>query len=139
MRGGIDLLYRTAFGRGVESRLQERIEELHDGELPVGQAVVLETGHWAAPFLIAAPTMRLPGNIRNTINVYLAFRAALRAIKAHNSSSDRPIRSVLSPGLGTGAGGMDYPEAARQMAAAYRTVMLGEPPLDALAVWTAVR
>jgi hypothetical protein len=28
-----------------------------EGELPVGQAVVLETGHGTIPFLVAAPTL----------------------------------------------------------------------------------
>lgn len=137
MDGGIDLAYRNFFGVQIESRLQQRIRERHDGELPVGQAAVLETGHRTIPFLIASPTMRVPSDINGTVNVYLAFRAALLAIVHHNSSASRPIRSVLTHAFGTGIGGMDYRRAARQMATAYRTVVLGENEhlRDARAVW----
>lgn len=72
-----------------------------------------------------------------TVNVYLAFRAALLAVRRHNASSGYIIRSLLAPAFGTGVGGMNYARAARQMAAAYRVVVLGEQRhlTDARAVW----
>lgn len=137
MDGGIDSAYRDFFGVEIESRLQEHIRTMHDGELPVGQAVVLETDHRVIPYLIAAPTMRVPTNIHDTVNVYLAFRAALLAVRRHNASTGHLIRSLLVPAFGTGIGGMDYARAARQMAAAYSAVLLGElrHMVDARAVW----
>jgi O-acetyl-ADP-ribose deacetylase (regulator of RNase III) len=79
MDGGIDSAYRGFFGVEIETRLQAHIGTMYEGELPVGQAIVLETGHGAIPFLVAAPTMRVPSNVDDTVNVYLAFRAALLA------------------------------------------------------------
>ena len=137
MDGGIDSAYRGFFGVEIESRLREHIGTMHEGELPVGQAVVLETGHSAIPFLVAAPTMRVPTNIDDTVNVYLAFRAALLAVRRHNESSGYSIQSLLAPAFGTGVGGMNYARAARQMAAAYRAVVLGERRhlADTRSVW----
>lgn len=137
MDGGIDAAYRGFFGVEIESRLQQHIGTMHEGELPVGQATVLETDHGAIPFLVAAPTMRVPTNIHDTVNVYLAFRATLLAVRRHNASSGDIIRSLLAPAFGTGVGGMSYARAARQMAAAYRAVVLGERRqlADARAVW----
>jgi O-acetyl-ADP-ribose deacetylase (regulator of RNase III) len=137
MDGGIDSAYRGFFGVEIESRLQEHIGTMHEGELPVGQGIVVETGHAAIPFLVAAPTMRVPTNIHDTVNVYLAFRAALLAVRRHNASHGSIIRSLLAPAFGTGVGSMSYLRAARQMAAAYRAVVLGEQRhlADARSVW----
>ena len=126
MDGGIDLAYRGFFGPEIEDRLRGYLKTHHHGELPVGQAVVLETQHAAIPYLISAPTMRVPSGIDETANVYLGFRAALLAAVAHNERACRPIRSLLSPAFGTGIGGMDFRRAARQMHAAYRAVALNE-------------
>lgn len=71
-------------------------------------------------FLISAPTMRVPDNIADTVNVYLAFRAALLAVEA-----SKGIQSLLSPALGRGVGSMPVERAARQMYAAYAEVILG--------------
>lgn len=137
MDGGIDLAYRAFFGVDIERRLRNLIATDHDGELPVGQAAVIETGHEAIPLMVAAPTMRVPADISDTINVYLAFRATLLAVRNHNNSAARPIRSLLSPAFGTGIGGMNYTRSARQMAAAYRAVILGEinQLSDARSIW----
>jgi O-acetyl-ADP-ribose deacetylase (regulator of RNase III) len=137
MDGGIDSAYRGFFGVEIESRFQKHIGTMHEGELTVGQAIVLETGHGAIPFMVAAPTMRVPTNIHDTVNVYLAFRAALLAVRLHNASGGYIIRSLLAPSFGTGVGGMNYARAARQMAAAYRAVVLGERRhlADARSVW----
>jgi O-acetyl-ADP-ribose deacetylase (regulator of RNase III) len=65
--------------------------------------------------------MRVPDNISETVNVYLAFRAALLLAK-----ESKQIRSLVSPALGTGVGAMPIERAARQMYAAYAEVVLGE-------------
>jgi O-acetyl-ADP-ribose deacetylase (regulator of RNase III) len=121
MDGGVDLVYSHFFGWDLQDRLQETLRREHAGELPVGNAVVVPTHHSNIPYLISVPTMRVPGDIANTVNVYLAFRAALLAVKA-----TKEIKSLLSPALGTGVGGMSVERAARQMYAAYAEVVLGD-------------
>jgi O-acetyl-ADP-ribose deacetylase (regulator of RNase III) len=126
MDGGIDLLYSRFFGWEVETNLRALLLERHYGELPVGQAVVLATGHEFIPFLVSAPTMRVPMSIEGTVNVYLAFRAALIAVLTHNASAGAPIRSLLVPGLGTGVGEVAPERAARQMRLAYDAIINGQ-------------
>jgi O-acetyl-ADP-ribose deacetylase (regulator of RNase III) len=126
MDGGIDLAYRKFFGHELQVRLQERIRTQFFGELAVGQATIVSTRHEAFPSLISAPTMRVPDRISDTVNVYLAFRAAIIAVLEHNQREHSPIRSVRVPGLGTGVGGMSPTRAAFQMHAAFDAV-LGEP------------
>lgn len=127
MDGGIDLVYARFFGAELPQRLQAKILEECAGELPVGQALIVPTGNVRFPFLISAPTMRIPGPIDGTLNVYLAFRAALLAVAAHNAlGEDPPIRSIACPGLGTGVGAVPPARAARQMHAAYRAIVEGD-------------
>jgi O-acetyl-ADP-ribose deacetylase (regulator of RNase III) len=121
MDGGIDLAYSHFFGWDLQDRLQQVLRREHAGELPVGGAVVVPTHHGGIPYLVSAPTMRVPENVADTVNVYLAFRAALLAVNA-----SKTIQSLLSPALGTGVGGMPIDRAARQMYAAYAEVVLGE-------------
>jgi O-acetyl-ADP-ribose deacetylase (regulator of RNase III) len=122
MDGGIDLAYRRFFGDELQAQLQRRIREHFAGELPVGQATVITTNHDAFKHLVSAPTMRVPDRIGNTVNTYLAFRAALLAVLQHNRTSSDPIRSLRTPGLGTGVGAMPASRAAFQMQAAYEAV-----------------
>jgi O-acetyl-ADP-ribose deacetylase (regulator of RNase III) len=126
MDGGIDLVYLRRFGWELQGRLQQHITSAHDGELPVGQATILETFDAEIPFLISAPTMRVPMTVSKTLNAYLALRAAIRAVKHYNLEHEASIRSVLCPGLCTAIGRMPPGLAARQMAQAYRTCVLGE-------------
>jgi len=123
MDGGIDLVYSLRFGWDMEARLRARIDAELGGELPVGMALIVETGDAAIPWLISAPTMRVPMDVAGTANAYLALRAALRAAMAH--AGDPPIRSVLCPGLGTLCGQMPDERAARQMSIAYQEVVMG--------------
>lgn len=127
MDGGIDLLYSQFFGWDLEARLKKLIAEKCYGELPVGQAVIVPTEHKTIPYLISAPTMRVPSDIAGTINVYLAFRAVLVAVLEHNSTSKQAIKSILAPGLGTGIGNVPPEQAAHQMRHAYEAI-LGEQP-----------
>jgi O-acetyl-ADP-ribose deacetylase (regulator of RNase III) len=123
MDGGIDLAYRRFLGREIEAKLQQSIATEHFGELPVGSALVLETHHEAFPYLVAAPTMRVPEHIQDSVNVYLAFRAALIAVLAHNARDAKPIRLLRAPALGTGVGRMPLTRAALQMRSAYDSVL----------------
>jgi O-acetyl-ADP-ribose deacetylase (regulator of RNase III) len=122
MDGGIDLAYRRYFGMDLQSRVQAKIRNDFRGELPVGQATVVATGNETVPYLVAAPTMRVPDRIGDTVNVYLAFRAALLTVLAHNDENPSAINSLRVPALGTGIGSMPLGRAARQMHAAYVSV-----------------
>src|SRR5262245_41056353 len=70
MDGGIDHLYSHHFGWQVQDKLQELIRTRHHGELLVGSAEIVETGNLCIPFVIAAPTMRVPMILRDTVNPY---------------------------------------------------------------------
>jgi O-acetyl-ADP-ribose deacetylase (regulator of RNase III) len=122
MDGGIDLAYRRFFGMEIQRRVQERIRADHFGELPVGQAIVVATHHPQFQFLVVAPTMRVPDRIADTVNVYLAFRAALLAVIRHNGSSSKTTEKIRVPALGTGVGAVPIDRAARQMHAAHTSV-----------------
>ncbi len=112
MDGGIDALYSHHFGWNVQNRLQELIREKHDGELLVGMADIVDTDNSQIPFLIAAPTMRVPMILSNSVNPYLAMRAVLLLIKNGTFASGMlqgerisdAVKSVAFPGLGTGVG-----------------------------------
>src|SRR5688572_23643489 len=123
MDGGLDYALSERFGWDLEKKLQKQIKELPEGELLVGQAILMETGDAEIPFLISAPTMRVPTNfnIDTSVNAYLAMKAIL--IKAKN---DNRISSVAIPGLCTGVGRMQPMIAARQMFQAYKEIILCE-------------
>lgn len=117
MDGGIDLLLRSRFP-GVDVRVQLEIDR-RGGIIPVGEALIVETGDWDVSYLISAPTMEIPGSIVGTSNVYLAMRAILRSVQAFNRVGSNAINSVAIPGLGTGVGRVSPYEASRQMAMAF--------------------
>jgi O-acetyl-ADP-ribose deacetylase (regulator of RNase III) len=120
MDGGLDLALRQVLGAEIEGRVQAAIVERHHGELPVGAAEVVATGHARWPFLVVAPTMRVPEDVAHTLNAYLAFRAALLATAAFNrAAGGRRITSLVAPGLGTGVGRMAPRSCAAQMRVAF--------------------
>lgn len=123
MDGGLDYALSERFGWDLEKKLQQRIKDLPEGELLVGQAMVIETGDSIIPFLISAPTMRVPMNfnIDTSVNAYLAMKATL--IQA---TKEPRINSVAVPGLCTGVGRMAPMIAARQMFQAYKEIILGQ-------------
>ena len=123
MDGGLDYALSERFGWDLEKKLQQQIKELPEGELLVGQAILMDTGDNDIPFLISAPTMRIPTNfnIDTSINAYLAMKAIL--IKA---KSDSRIMTVAIPGLCTGVGRMQPIIASRQMYQAYKEIILGQ-------------
>ncbi len=123
MDGGLDYALSERFGWHLEKTLQEKIKALPEGELLVGQAMILATGDATIPYLISAPTMRIPTNfnIATSVNAYLAMKAIL--IKAKSEPS---INALAIPGLCTGVGRMPVAIAAKQMLQAYKEIMLGE-------------
>lgn len=123
MDGGIDLLYSHRLGWQVQERLQKIIKEKHHGELLVGQAEIVETDVQQIPFVIAAPTMRVPMILKDSVNPYLAVRAVFLLIKNgtffggsyKNESINKFVQSVAFPGLATGVGRIGFNTCARQM------------------------
>jgi len=126
MDGGLDLKYSQFFGWEIERKLRALLEEHHYGELPVGQAVIVETEHRDIPYLISAPTMRVPMKVANTPNAFLAFKAVLQTVQLFNRTEPRKITSILCPGLGTGEGKMPPERCAYQMLKAYEICLRGE-------------
>src|SRR5262252_219040 len=148
MDGGIDGIYSFRWPR-VQAELQKFLANHHFGELPIGNAVILPIPHgdehtmlpgpWTRKegqedfkWLVSAPTMRVPMDIRGTVNAYLAFRATLIAVIRHNHNNDlepeRQINSLLCPGLGTAIGMMEPKVAALQMFTAYQHIL--KEPFD---------
>jgi hypothetical protein len=79
MDGGIDLAIREHLGYGIENTMQSVVLSKYHGEMPVGCADVVETGSKSHPFLVVAPTMRIPERVARSLNAYHAFRAILLA------------------------------------------------------------
>jgi O-acetyl-ADP-ribose deacetylase (regulator of RNase III) len=125
MDGGLDRAIADVIG-GVARRVRSVIEERHHGELPIGVAEIVPTGDARWPLLVCAPTMRVPEDVSRTTNAYLAFRAVLLAVKAHELATGTVVESLVCPGLCTGVGAMPPRRCAAQMRIALRQVR--QPP-----------
>ena len=102
-------------------RLQTEIAKRPAKELLVGEALLIETDDPACPWLVSAPTMRVPMRLRQSINAYLAMKAII------STTIDHPeIQVVAIPGLGTGIGALAAETAALQMWTAFKEIALGE-------------
>lgn len=124
MDGGLDLAIRHELGHDIEKRVKEFIIKKYRGQMPVGCADIIATDHESWYFLVCAPTMWTPGDVSETVNAYLAFRAVLYAIADFNAAQTiKKINSLVCSGLGTGVGGMTPERCARQMAVAYADVL----------------
>lgn len=117
MDEGVDRYYRDFFGGQVEKNVFHLIASLPHGHLPVGDSLVVETGHERVPFLIVAPTMVEPESI-GAEACYQATKAALKAAERYRDV----ITDVYFPGMATGAGHVPPEEAALAMAQAWREI-----------------
>ena len=122
MSGGLDKAIDDFYKGEAQRSALKAIGEQYLGELAVGNALILSMKTKQFPFLIVAPTMRIPGNVQRTINAYLAMRAVLVAVLQHNTSAKQPICSVAIPGFCSGVGGMAPQESAEQMRTAYEMI-----------------
>jgi len=119
MDGGLDLLISNHFGWHIQERLQKIIKTEYNGELLVGQAVTIDTEDWLIPHVICAPTMRVPMQLKETINPYLAAKAIfVEALRNPN------INSVSISGLCTLTGAVSPNICAKQMKKAYDDIIL---------------
>lgn len=134
MDGGIDLAYSHFFGWQIQEKLQKIIYHKYHGELLVGNAEIVETENPQIPFLIASPTMRVPMQLGNTVNPYLAARAVFLlwkyGIVYQGVFAESPISEVVQtiaiPGLGTGVGGVGVNTCAKQVRSAIDDFLLGK-------------
>lgn len=132
MDGGIDAMYTERFGAKVQQRLQHAIAHKHQGELLVGAAEIIETDDIDIRFLIAAPTMRVPMILKDSVNPYLAARAIFILIQTRildgglfkGEPVAKLVDSVAFPGLGTGIGQVGFNTCAHQVRAAIDDVVL---------------
>jgi len=120
MDGGVDYAISTRLGWNLQLELQKIINNLPEGELLIGKALIIETGDKLIPYLVSAPTMRVPMsfNISTSVNAYLAMKATLIETKKHQK-----IDYVAIPGFCTGVGKMSTQIAARQMYQAYQEII----------------
>lgn len=127
MNGGIDFAISKHLGWHLEKELQQLIREKYYGELLVGQAEILATGHASFPYLVAAPTMRTPMTITRGPNVYQSFKALLVLLRYGRLPTGKSVRdhiqTVVVPGLGTGVGQVRPLVCARSMRLAWEDVI----------------
>ncbi len=134
MDGGVDAVYLAHFGPSLQTRVQRQIEANHAGELLVGAADIVETNHKEIPFLVVAPTMRVPMVLRESVNPYLAMRAALLLVLRgtftsgphHGEPVQDYVQTMAVPGLGTGVGQMSPNVSAHQIRRAIDDIALGQ-------------
>lgn len=123
MDGGLDYHISANLGWDIQTNLQEYIKNNTHGELLVGQAVAISTTHNKIPFVISAPTMRVPTILgAQSINVYLATKAALHCMITNK------LNSIAIPGMGTGVGKVPVGICASQMRRAYEDIFSGTFP-----------
>jgi O-acetyl-ADP-ribose deacetylase (regulator of RNase III) len=128
MDGGFDYQISERLGWNIQDEVQRTIRARPLGELLIGEAIVVPTGDARTPWLIAAPTMRVPMKIGESVNAYLAMKAILLAARDHKDVI--PIDSIACCGLGTGIGKLEPDIAATQMWLAYDEIVRGNhtPP-----------
>lgn len=125
MDGGLDGYITNRLGSQVQLALQGKIAQEFEGELLVGQATLVETQSPLVPYLISAPTMRVPMRLpKDTINPYLAMKATLFCALGYLDK----INTITIPGLGTGVGLVDFEICAHQMRLAYENVIVNPMP-----------
>jgi O-acetyl-ADP-ribose deacetylase (regulator of RNase III) len=122
---GFPLRVADRFGIRLQDELRAIIAEKYDGELLVGQAEILTTGVAKPSFIVAAPLARAgPGDLRDTVNVYLATRGAMFAIQRAPALG---IQSLAAPLTGVSEGRLTAYAAARQMRYGFRAVLRDAP------------
>lgn len=125
MDGGVDAAITAFYGKQLMSRVQQHIVNEYLGEQPVGSAFIIGSGDHKHPWLVHAPTMRVPLIISGTDAVYLATRAALLAVYHHNKtqSEHNKIGRVVFPAMGAGCGQVSPDSVAAQMKLAWCSII----------------
>jgi len=103
MGGGVAAAIKRKGGEEIEREARQY------APVEVGKAIVTRAGKLPAKYVIHAPTMERPAMRIESSNVAKAVLAALR------KAGELSLTSIAFPGMGTGAGGVPYSEAARVM------------------------
>lgn len=114
MDGGVDRIYARFFGAPLTRAVREAALAQPEGQLPIGVAIAVPTGHARIPYLIVSPTMISPEHVP-AANAYRAMRAALKLMDKSPELGD----ALFCPGLATLVGGVAPDDAAREMSEAY--------------------
>jgi len=125
MDGGVDRVINYATNY-ISVTVQKIIQVQYNGEQPVGTCLLIpitDNNPIKSPYryLAHTPTMRVPKDVSNTDNAYLAFRALLTELYQHNYKYG-DINTVVMTSFCCGAGKMDYVQSAKQMRLAYDCV-----------------
>lgn len=117
--GGFPLQVLEKFGWELQDRTREELAEKYEGELLVGQAVVLPPAE-SGPTIVYAPVARTRAIQPDLLPVYLAVRGALRALARHNEAHPaRACDSIVIPALASGDGELHPFTSARQLRYGY--------------------
>lgn len=124
MSGGVDLAIRNHLGPEIQVRVQAAINELYEGLLPVGRAVIVAApthSHETPRWVVATPSMvGESDDLRRTKNTALACAAAFQAIYYASDKHGTEIDSIAIPGLGSGTGKIPSGVCADLMLVGYR-------------------
>ncbi len=109
----------------IDVQVRNIIHEIYCGEQPVGACLFVPTKHPQVKWLLHVPTMKVPEDVSNTYNAYIAFRAVLVNLLNFNKQAkeEDKIRSVLCSGFCTAAGFMSANNSAQQMKMAWDSVL----------------
>ena len=140
MDGGVDgainnLLSSSSIER-IDVKVRRQITRDFYCEQPVGTCILIKTENPYIKWLAHAPTMIVPINVSNSLNAYLAFRSVLVSILKHNENNTEKIKYVVTPSFCTGAGEMPYERSAKQMRAAYESVVSPQDTYDWKKTWS---
>lgn len=147
MDGGIDLPLSRKIMPGIEPKLKQEIH--NNGKvnligrkyLPIGSSIIVK--HNETTYLVSAPTMLLPQNVKNTQNAYYASMAVLHNIIINNKNfiKNKNIEIIFTS-MCCGCGKMNVKESLNQTLKAindyhtYKPIIvnqnfiLNEPNLD---------
>jgi O-acetyl-ADP-ribose deacetylase (regulator of RNase III) len=103
MGGGVAGAIKRVGGIEIEK------EAVSKAPIPLGKAISTNSGNLSCSIIIHAPTMKQPAMKIKRENVEAAIRAALKL------ASDKNIKTIAIPGMGTGVGGVFLDDAAKVM------------------------
>jgi len=118
MCGGLDGSLTHRFGMKISERIKAELRENYKRELLIGESFTVPTDDNKCPNIICAPTMIVPMDISNTINVFLSTRASLQEAK------EQKFDSVAISAMGLGVGKVEPEICAKQMFEAYKEVFV---------------
>jgi O-acetyl-ADP-ribose deacetylase (regulator of RNase III) len=110
MGGGVAGVIKKVGGDLIEE------EAIAQAPIQIGQAILTSAGDLICRKVIHAPTMHNPGERTDAHKVFCAAKAALEL------ADHEGFRSIAMPGMGTGVGGLNKPEAAKTIIKAIKCV-----------------